>query len=160
MWFLIWCLIGRWIWSLDLKGTEFLLSLERRGWNAWMIACYLASHIKGHRRLGANFDCSISFSTFSFSFCFRVLPLQTLKLESYSVYSIFPLCQELSILLLVFLYNQRNCPSRGHLACSPPPHCKCSLAQTARCYERLHWSRPLPHKEIEKKSPWLRSLSW
>lgn len=107
---------------------------------------------------GAAWDWHpLSLSAFFFFLRFCALPFGKFKLESYSAHSMFPLRQELSISPVVFLYNQRYCPSRGHLACSPPPQCKFALALTARCYERLYWSRPLAHKEIEKKSPWLRS---
>lgn len=133
--FSIWCLIGSWVWSLGLRGTEFLLSLECQGWNTWMIA------IKGHRWGGNNFDCSTSFKKISLfvsksdrrrMVCIRCVPRAVHLAACFSLW-------------------ERNCPSRGHLACSPPPRRKCLPAQTTRCYERHYWSRPSAHREIGKK---------
>ena len=113
------------------------------------------THQGGNQWVGTNLDCSISFSFLYLSlsaFVFRALPMQKCKLKAAQC-AVYSLCaKSCPFEQLFFLYNQWNCPSRGHLACSPPPLCECSLAQTARCYERIYWNRPLGHKGIEKKS--------
>jgi len=137
MWFLIRRLIGGAFETLIRRAQGFYCL-----WNLTVEFLHdspLPCHIKvAPLGVGIDGNCSVCFLTFSFSL-FSVFVPRHLERHNWKVTQcIVYIPSAPRAVHLAFLYNQRYCPSRGHLACSPPPQCKCSPAMTARCYERLY----------------------